>query len=77
MLLRPPCSTRSLSLRVYPAAMLVTRRRQILVDNKDNAVQHAKNMAKEQELGQVIVHKRDGTIAEEFTYGADPRNIPG
>jgi hypothetical protein len=51
--------------------------RELLVDDKDNAVLQAKDMAKEQELGQVIVHKRDGTIAEEFTYGADPRNIPG
>jgi hypothetical protein len=53
------------------------RARELLVDDKDNAVRQAKEMAKAQELGQVIVHKRDGTIAEEFTYGADPRNIPG
>ena len=53
------------------------RAREILVDDKDNAVQHAKDLAKGEQLGQVIVHKRDGTIAEEFTYGADPRNIPG
>jgi hypothetical protein len=51
--------------------------REVLVDNKDNAVTQAKELAKEHELGQVLVHKRDGTIAEEFTYGADPRNIPG
>ena len=51
--------------------------RELLVDNKDNAVQQAKDMAKAQELGQVIVHTRDGKIAEEFTYGEDPPNIPG
>ena len=51
--------------------------REVLVDNKDNAVSQAKELAKEHELGQVLVHKRDGTIAEEFTYGSDPRNIPG
>ena len=51
--------------------------REVLVDNKDNAVSQAKELAKEHELGQVLVHKRDGTIAEEFTYGDDPRNIPG
>ena len=48
-----------------------------LVDNKDRAVEMAKEMAKEFELGQVIVHNQDGKIAEEFTYGNDPRNIPG
>ena len=49
----------------------------VLVDNKDNAVSHAKDLAKQETLGQVIVHTRDGKIAEEFTYGDDPRNIPG
>ena len=51
--------------------------RELLVDNNNNAVSQAKEMAKAQELGQVIVHTRDGKIAEEFTYGDDPRNIPG
>ena len=48
-----------------------------LVDNKDNAVAHAKELAKQAPLGQVIVHNRDGKIAEEFTYGDDPRSTPG
>ena len=51
--------------------------KEVLVDNKDNAVSHAKDLAKAQALGQVIVHKGDGTIETEFTYGDDPRNIPG
>jgi hypothetical protein len=28
-------------------------------------------------LGQAVLHKRDGKIREERTYGADPRNIKG
>lgn len=52
-------------------------RRELLVDNKDNAVAQAKEMAKSEALGQVIVHKRDGTIEQEFTYGDDPRSSPG
>ena len=48
-----------------------------LVDDKDNAVAHAKDLAKAAELGQVIVHTRDGKIAEEFTYGDDPRETKG
>jgi hypothetical protein len=48
-----------------------------LVDDKDRAVELAKEYAKQFSLGQVIVHNRDGKIADEFTYGDDPRNIPG
>lgn len=48
-----------------------------LVDNKDNALSHAKDLAKQASLGQVIVHTRDGQIAEEFTYGEDPRASKG
>ncbi|WP_082654051.1 DUF2188 domain-containing protein [Bradyrhizobium pachyrhizi] len=28
-------------------------------------------------LGQAVMHKADGTIREERTYGDDPRNIKG
>jgi hypothetical protein len=48
-----------------------------LVDNKDDAVRHARELAKANEPGQVIVHNRDGKIAEELTYGDDPRDVPG
>ncbi|HSX60428.1 MAG TPA: DUF2188 domain-containing protein [Tahibacter sp.] len=29
------------------------------------------------ELAQMIVHREDGSIETEFTYGADPRDVPG
>lgn len=29
------------------------------------------------ELGQAVLHKANGTIREERTYGADPRKTPG
>lgn len=48
-----------------------------LVDNKDNALAHAKDLARQAPLGQVIVHTRDGKIADEFTYGEDPRSSKG
>ena len=51
--------------------------REVLVDDKERALELAKEHAKEFGLSQVIVHKKDGTIQEEFTYGDDPRNIPG
>lgn len=28
-------------------------------------------------LGQAVLHKADGTIKTEWTYGKDPRNIKG
>lgn len=50
---------------------------EVLVDHKDRAIELAKERAKSHELGQVIVHNRDGKISDEFTYGSDPRNVPG
>ena len=52
-------------------------RPEFLVDDKDHAVAHAKELAKQAPLGQVIVHNQSGKIAEEFTYGADPRSSRG
>jgi hypothetical protein len=46
-------------------------------DHKDLALNRAKELAKDAELGQVVVHGEDGVIQEEFTYGEDPRDIPG
>jgi hypothetical protein len=50
---------------------------EVVRDTKDDAVDEAKRLAKEAELGQVIVHGEDGKIQEEMTYGNDPRDIPG
>lgn len=50
---------------------------EFLVDNKDNAVEHARELAKQREPSQVIIHTRDGQFETEYTYGDDPRDIPG
>lgn len=44
---------------------------------KDPAVAEAKRLAKCSGLGQVVIHKMDGTIQEERTYGKDPRRSRG
>jgi hypothetical protein len=44
---------------------------------KEEAIEEAKVRAKAARLGQVIVHKQDHTIETEYTYGDDPRDIPG
>ena len=41
-------------------------------DTKAEAVGRAKELAKNQELGQVVIHKKDMTIQTEHTYGKDP-----
>ncbi len=39
---------------------------------KDKAVQEARKMAKSEALGQLKIHKQDGTIQTEHTYRKDP-----
>ena len=46
-------------------------------ETKEPAVSAAKKLAKSASLGQVIIHRKDGSIQEEFTYGEDPRDTPG
>jgi hypothetical protein len=46
-------------------------------DTKDEAVDFAKERARKEELGQVKVHKKDGNMEYESTYGDDPRRSPG
>jgi len=48
-----------------------------LVDNKDNAINHARDLAKANQPSQIVIHTRDGRIETEHTYGDDPRDIPG
>ncbi len=45
-------------------------------ETKDEAVQLAKELARKEELGQVKVHKKDGNMEYESTYGEDPRRSP-
>ena len=46
-------------------------------DHKDLAVDRAREIAKENVPSQVLVHGENGRIQDEFTYGDDPRDIPG
>jgi hypothetical protein len=49
----------------------------VVVDTKEKAISYGRELAKDEGLGQLVVHKADGSIEEEFTYGDDPRDIPG
>jgi hypothetical protein len=44
---------------------------------KEDAISVAKGRARSTYLGQVIIHKQDNSIETEYTYGEDPRDIPG
>ncbi|MGD8718183.1 MAG: DUF2188 domain-containing protein [Candidatus Zixiibacteriota bacterium] len=41
-------------------------------DTKEEAVDKARELAKNNEPSQIIIHKQDGKIQEERTYGNDP-----
>jgi len=46
-------------------------------DQKEDAIERAKELAKDAPLGQIIIHKKDGTIQTEHTYRKDPEKYPG
>ncbi len=46
-------------------------------ETKEEAVDFAKERARKEELGQVKVHKQDGNMEYESTYGEDPERYPG
>jgi hypothetical protein len=45
-------------------------------NTKEDAVEFAKERAREAQLGQVKVHKMDGNMEYESTYGKDPSRSP-
>jgi hypothetical protein len=45
-------------------------------DRKEEAIEFARERAKEAELGQIKVHKQDGNMEYESTYGEDPSRSP-
>ncbi len=53
------------------------RRASVSADTKQEAINRARELAKAQELGQVIVHRSDGLIQTEWTYGQDPERHRG
>ena len=45
-------------------------------DTKDEAVEEARRLAQSAALGQIKVHKKDGNMEYESTYGEDPPEYP-
>ena len=46
-------------------------------DKKTDAVALGKEIAKKAPLGQIKIHKQDGKIQTEYTYGDDPEKYKG
>jgi len=46
-------------------------------DRKQDAVDYGRQSSKQEPLGQLKIHKKDGTIQEERTYGKDPHPPKG
>lgn len=44
---------------------------------KAEAIEAGRKRARSAPLGQLIVHRRDGSMQTEWTYGSDPRRSPG
>lgn len=44
---------------------------------EDEAIRLAKKAESDGGLGQAVLHKSDGKIREERTYGKDPKRTPG
>jgi len=41
-------------------------------ENKNDAVDFGRQVAKSADLGQLKIQRRDGTFQKEYTYGKDP-----
>lgn len=53
------------------------KRASVVADTKKEAVRKTIEIAKKQQDSQVIIHKQDGKIQEERTYGNDPHPPKG
>lgn len=43
-----------------------------IFENKTEAIERGRELAKKNRLGQLIIHKKDGKFQTEYTYGEDP-----
>lgn len=53
------------------------RRPSAHADRKSDAIARGKELAKKVPLGQIKIHKQDGKIQTEYTYGKDPHPPKG
>ncbi|MCL5096614.1 MAG: DUF2188 domain-containing protein [Candidatus Omnitrophica bacterium] len=54
-----------------------SQRASVFADTKAEALDLTADLARQAPLGQVLIHKENGIIQSERTYGKDPRRFPG
>ncbi len=54
-----------------------SQRASVSTDTKADAIQRTVEIARAAGLAQVVIHKENGVIQSERTYGNDPRRFPG
>lgn len=54
-----------------------TERAAVILENKDDAIRQAEIFARKSELSQIVIHRKDGIIQEERTFGKDPEKYIG
>ena len=53
------------------------RRPSVSASTKGEALERTVEVAKNSRISQVVIHKENGIIQSERTYGKDPRRFPG
>jgi hypothetical protein len=61
----------------WKGALVSARRASVSAETKAEAVEKTVDLARQTELAQVVIHKENGVIQSERTYGCDPRRFPG
>ncbi len=54
-----------------------TERAAVIVPNKSEAIQTAKDILDNYKLSQLIIHDKSNVIQTEYTYGKDPEKYKG
>lgn len=61
----------------WKAALVGAGRASVSAETKAEAVEKTVELARQADLAQVVIHKENGVIQSERTYGRDPRRFPG
>jgi hypothetical protein len=61
----------------WKGALVGARRPSVSAATKAEALERIVEIAKGAGLAQVVIHKENGIIQSERTYGEDPRRFPG
>jgi hypothetical protein len=61
----------------WKGTLVGARRPSVSAETKAEGLERTVEIARGAGLSQVVIHKEDGIIQSERTYGKDPRRFPG